>query len=57
MVPAGWPTTAFPAPTAPAPWSAATLKFWQYTDSPIDGDRFLGTEAELLTFTKMPASR
>ena len=44
-----------PAPTAPAPWDRAT--FWQYTDEPIDGDRFLGTEAELLAFCRMPKAR
>jgi GH25 family lysozyme M1 (1,4-beta-N-acetylmuramidase) len=44
-----------PAPTAPQPWDRAT--FWQYTDEPIDGDRFLGTEAELLAFCRMPDSR
>lgn len=44
-----------PAPTAPKPWSRCD--FWQYTDSPIDGDRFMGTEAELLTFCRMPDSR
>ena len=44
-----------PAPTAPAPWDRATL--WQYTDSPVDGDRFMGPEDELLAFTRMPDKR
>ena len=44
-----------PAPTAPAPWDRAT--FWQYTDQPIDGDRFLGDEDQLLAFTRMPDKR
>jgi Glycosyl hydrolases family 25 len=44
-----------PAPTAPAPWDRAT--FWQYTDQPVDGDRFLGDEAQLLAFTRMPDKR
>lgn len=44
-----------PAPTAPQPWDRATM--WQYSDQPIDGDRFLGTEAELLEFCRMPGRR
>lgn len=44
-----------PAPTAPAPWGRAT--FWQFSDQPIDGDRFMGNEAELLAFCRMPKSR
>jgi lysozyme len=44
-----------PVPTAPRPWDRAT--FWQYTDQPIDGDRFMGTEDELLAFTRMPDCR
>jgi len=44
-----------PAPAAPAPWTRCDL--WQYTDSPVDGDRFMGTEAELLAFCRMPAKR
>lgn len=44
-----------PAPTAPKPWSQTT--FWQYTDQPIDGDRFMGSEADLLAFCRMPKSR
>ena len=44
-----------PAPTAPAPWDRAT--FWQYSDRPVDGDRFLGDEAALLTFCRMPDKR
>ena len=43
------------APTAPAPWSRTTL--WQYSDQPIDGDRFMGDEAHLLAFTRMPDKR
>jgi lysozyme len=44
-----------PAPTAPRPWDRAT--FWQYTDQPIDGDRFMGGEDQLLAFTRMPDKR
>ena len=44
-----------PAPVAPQPWSKAT--FWQYTDQPIDGDRFMGSHAELLAFCRMPDKR
>jgi lysozyme len=44
-----------PAPAAPAPWERATL--WQYTDTPVDGDRFMGTEAQLLAFCRMPDKR
>ena len=44
-----------PAPTAPAPWTRTT--FWQYTSDPIDGDRFMGDEAQLLAFTRMPDCR
>ena len=29
----------------------------QYSDSPVDTDRFSGTEAQLLSFTRMPKSR
>ena len=43
------------SPTVPKPWS--NWKFWQTGDSPIDEDRFNGTEAELLSFTRMPKSR
>ena len=43
------------APTAPPPWDRVT--FWQYSDQPIDSDRFMGDEAELLAFCRMPASR
>ena len=42
-------------PVAPPPWTSAT--FWQYTDQPVDGDRYMGTEAQLLAFTGMPESR
>lgn len=42
-------------PIAPAPWDRVT--FWQYSDQPIDGDRFMGDEAELLAFCRMPESR
>ena len=44
-----------PAPTAPKPWNRCD--FWQYSDEPIDGDRFMGTEDELLAFCRMPKSR
>lgn len=44
-----------PAPVAPQPWDRAT--FWQYTDTPIDGDRFMGTHEQLLAFTWMPDKR
>jgi lysozyme len=43
------------APAVPRPWSRWT--FWQYTDTPVDTDRFDGTQAELLAFTRMPGSR
>jgi hypothetical protein len=39
----------------PGPWSHWT--FWQNGDTPVDTDRFNGTEAELLSFTRMPKSR
>lgn len=42
-------------PVAPPPWDRAT--FWQYTDHPVDGDRFMGTHEQLLAFTRMPAKR
>jgi lysozyme len=42
-------------PTVPRPWS--TWTFWQTGDSPIDLDRFNGTDAQLLTWTRMPKSR
>ncbi len=44
-----------PAPVAPPPWDRAT--FWQYTDQPVDGDRFMGTRDQLLAFTRMPDKR
>jgi len=44
-----------PAPAAPQPWKTCT--FWQYTDRPVDGDRFMGTEAQLLEFCRMPEHR
>lgn len=43
------------SPAVPKPWSKWT--FWQNGDSPVDTDRFNGTEAELLSFTHMPKSR
>jgi lysozyme len=43
------------APAVPRPWS--TWTFWQYSDTPVDTDRFHGTEAQLLTFTRMPKTR
>jgi GH25 family lysozyme M1 (1,4-beta-N-acetylmuramidase) len=42
-------------PAAPPPWDRAT--FWQWTDSPVDGDRFMGTHDQLLAFTRMPDKR
>jgi lysozyme len=42
-------------PDVPPPWTGWT--FWQYSDEPVDGDRFNGTEAGLLKFCRMPASR
>ena len=44
-----------PAPVVPAPWDRCV--FWQYTDQPVDGDRFMGDEAELLAFARMPGKR
>ena len=44
-----------PAPTAPRPWDRCT--FWQYSDQPIDGDRFMGDEAHLRAFCRMPDKR
>ena len=44
-----------PAPAAPEPWDRAA--FWQYSDQPVDGDRFIGTEDELLEFCRMPGKR
>jgi lysozyme len=42
-------------PDVPPPWT--TWTFWQYTDEPVDGDRFNGTETGLLEFCRMPPSR
>jgi GH25 family lysozyme M1 (1,4-beta-N-acetylmuramidase) len=42
-------------PAVPSLWPAAT--FWQWTDQRVDRDVFLGTQAELLAFTRMPAKR
>jgi GH25 family lysozyme M1 (1,4-beta-N-acetylmuramidase) len=42
-------------PTVPKPWS--TWTFWQTGDSPLDTDRYNGTEAQLLSFVRMPQSR
>jgi len=42
-------------PSVPAPWQ--TWTFWQYTDEPVDGDRYYGTEQQLLEFCRMPATR
>ena len=44
-----------PAPVAPPPWDRAT--FWQYTDKPVDRDRFMGTHEQLLAFCRMPDKR
>ena len=43
------------APSVPPPWNRWT--FWHYTDQPIDGDRYNGTQAELLRFCRMPNNR
>lgn len=43
------------APAVPRPWSNWT--FWQWTDQPIDRDRFNGSEEQLLAFTRMPDKR
>jgi lysozyme len=42
-------------PDVPEPWAGWT--HWQYTDEPVDGDRFNGSPEQLLAFTRMPASR
>ena len=42
-------------PAVPKPWSGWT--FWQKSETPIDQDVFNGTEAELLTWCRMPRSR
>ena len=42
-------------PAIPAPWTH--WSFWQTGESPVDTDVFNGTEAELLTFCRMPKSR
>jgi lysozyme len=42
-------------PEVPEPWVGWT--HWQYTDQPVDGDRFNGTEAQLRAFTRMPDKR
>jgi lysozyme len=42
-------------PSVPKPWSG--WQFWQRGDSPIDTDVFNGTEAGLLSWCRMPASR
>ena len=42
-------------PAVPAPWKDWT--FWQWTDQPVDGDRFNGTGEQLLAFCRMPAAR
>ena len=44
-----------PAPVAPPPWARAT--FWQYSENPLDSDRFMGTHDQLLEFCRMPAKR
>jgi len=42
-------------PVVPRPWSRWT--FWQNSGATLDTDRYNGTEAELLAFTRMPKSR
>lgn len=42
-------------PAVPSPWK--TWTFWQKSDNGLDLDVFNGTKAELLSFTRMPASR
>jgi GH25 family lysozyme M1 (1,4-beta-N-acetylmuramidase) len=42
-------------PAVPAPWK--TWTFWQWTDQPVDRDRFNGTGEQLLEFCRMPAKR
>jgi lysozyme len=42
-------------PAVPAPWTRWT--FWQTGETPVDTDVFQGTEAELLTFCRMPKTR
>jgi GH25 family lysozyme M1 (1,4-beta-N-acetylmuramidase) len=42
-------------PTVPKPWK--TWTFWQSSGTTLDQDRYNGTEAQLLAFTRMPKSR
>lgn len=42
-------------PTVPAPWKTWTM--WQNSGATLDTDRYNGTEAQLLAFTRMPKSR
>jgi lysozyme len=42
-------------PAVPAPWKTWTM--WQNSGATLDTDRYNGTEAELLAFTRMPKSR
>jgi lysozyme len=42
-------------PAVPAPWK--TWTFWQNSGATLDTDRYNGTEAQLLAFTRMPKSR
>ena len=42
-------------PAVPKPWPGWT--FWQKSETPLDRDVFNGTEAELLTWCRMPESR
>ena len=44
-----------PQPAVPPPWG--TWAFWQYTDQPVDGDRYNGDLASLLAFCRMPEKR
>jgi lysozyme len=48
----GWGVS---APSVPQPWTRWT--FWQYTDQPVDRDQYNGTQAELLSFCRMPNRR
>ena len=43
------------SPAVPAPWTQWTM--WQWTDQPVDRDRFNGSHEQLLAFTRMPDRR
>jgi lysozyme len=42
-------------PAVPAPWKTWTM--WQNSGATLDTDRYNGTEAQLLSFCRMPKSR